>query len=181
MTTTKLTTAEQFMRITDDGRFDLIDGEVFCVSPTQSWHGITSGRIALAFGMYALDHGGESPTSEPSFLVRRDPDSVLCPDACYISPAKMALVPPGAGGWFPFAPDIAAEVVSPSETRRTIARKIELYLAAGSAQVWVVDVRRETVTVHTRDAAPNVYKRSDTLDGGETLPGFTLPVERIFR
>lgn len=181
MTTTKLVTAEQFMQITEDGRFDLIDGEVHFVSPTQSWHGIVSGRLALVFGMFAMEHGGESPTAEPGFQVAYNPDSVLCPDACYVSPAKMAGLPPGSTGWFPFAPDIAVEVLSPSESRRTTARKVELYLAAGSAQVWVVDVKKETLSVHTRDATPRTYRRDDTLDGGDALPGFSLPIARIFR
>ena len=181
MTTTKLTTAEQFGEIHEDGRFDLIDGEVYRVSPTQSWHGIVSGRLALALGMFAMEHGGESPTAEPGFQVANNPDSVLCPDACYVSSAKMAGLPPGTAGWFPFAPDIAAEVLSPSETRRTTTRTIELYLAAGSTQVWVVDVRKETLTVHTRDAQPRVYKRDEILEGGDALPGFSLEIPRIFR
>ena len=61
MTATKLTMAEQFMRITDDGRFDLIDGDVRLASPTQNWHGVVSGRLSGALYRNVEEHGGESP------------------------------------------------------------------------------------------------------------------------
>jgi Uma2 family endonuclease len=181
MTTTKPMSAEQFMAITDDGRFDLVDGEVSYLSPSKSWHGIISARIAYELEGYARSRGGATSVAEGSFLVARDPDSVLCPDAAYISPTNMARLPRDWNGWFPFAPDIAVEVLSASESRRTTARKAALYLVAGSAQVWVVDTKRETLTVHAANAEPRTLTAHDTLDGGIALPGFTLELAQLFR
>jgi Uma2 family endonuclease len=181
MTTTKPVTAEQFGEIYDDGRFDLIDGEVYRLSPSKSWHGAVSGRLSGELYIYARAHGGDSPTAEGGYLVAHNPDSVLCPDASYIGAEKKLLADNHKDDWYLFAPDIAVEVLSPSESRRSIARKVALYLAAGTAQVWVVDTKRETLTMHAANADSQTLTAHDTLDGGAALPGFTLELAQLFR
>ena len=181
MTTTKLVTAEQFMAIDEDGRFDLIDGEVYNLGPAKSWHGVVSGNIVGILGLYARDHGGETPTAEASYLLARRPDSVLCPETAYVSPAQMATLPRDWDSWFPFSPEIAIEVLSGEELPHITARKVELYLNAGSNQVWVVDTIAETLTVHGANVAPTLLTATMTLDGIESLPGFRLDVAELFR
>jgi Uma2 family endonuclease len=182
MTTTKPMSAEQFMAIDEDGRFDLIDGEVCRLSPSKSWHSTISGRLVVLLGMYGIQTGrGESPAAEGGYLVAREPDSVLCPDASFVSAEKMASARDRTTDWYLFAPDIAVEVLSPSESRRSIARKVALYLAAGTAQVWVVDTKRETLTMHAANADSQTLTAHDTLDGGAALPGFTLELAQLFR
>jgi Uma2 family endonuclease len=181
MTTTKPMTAEQFGELQEDGRFDLIAGEVYRLSPSKSWHSAVSGRLSGELYVYARAHGGASPTAEGGYLVAHNPDSVLCPDASYIGAEKKLLADNHKDEWYPFAPDIAVEVLSPSESRRSIARKVYLYLAAGSAQVWIVDTKHETLTVHALGAEPRILTATDTLNGGRTLPGFTLERAQLFR
>lgn len=181
MTTTKLLTAAQFGAIDEDGRFDLIDGEVLRMAPTKPWHGAVAANIAYALSDYARATGrGRVFTAETGFLVARNPDSVLCPDASFVSSERLS----PASDWdefFPFAPTVAVEVLSPSERRRSIERKVALYLAAGSQMVWLVDPRRRIVSVHLPVQPPRELRDTGVLDGASVLPGFTLPLADIFR
>lgn len=181
MTTTNATTAEQFGEIDEDGRFDLIDGEVIRLSPSKPLHGNVASRIVQQLGNYADALAlGSVFTAEAGFLVAHNPDSVLCPDAAFVRHARL----PDKSLWtsfFPFAPDIAVEVLSPSERRRQIERKVALYLAAGAAMVWLVDPSKHSITVHQLDKPPSTLREGDTLDGGEALPGFILPLTDLFR
>lgn len=81
--------------------------------------------------------------------------------------------------YFEGPPDLAAEVVSPGDSRREVAEKVEDYLAAGTRLVWIIDRRRATVTVHRPGAALRTLGPDDHLDGADPLPGFSLPVSRL--
>lgn len=182
MTTTQPITARQFGAIDEDGRFDLIDGEVIRLSPSMRWHAIVAGRIAFALASYGAQTGyGESPVADGGYLVAHDPDSVLCPDASFIRTEHVTGFGEGKDDWFPFAPDIAVEVLSPSERRRHVERKVALYLAAGAAMVWIVNPRQRRFTVHEPGKPPSLLREGDTLDGGGGLPGFGVAIATIFR
>jgi Uma2 family endonuclease len=78
------------------------------------------------------------------------------------------------------APDIAVEVLSESNTRREMARKLREYFEAGVRLVWYVDPKSQTVTVYDSPDHPAVLKIDDTLDGGDVLPGFALALSELF-
>lgn len=78
------------------------------------------------------------------------------------------------------APDLAVEVLSPSNTPREMARKRQEYFAAGVRLVWLVDPATRTVGVYTAPESPTQLREHDTLDGGVVLPGFTLPLQELF-
>ncbi len=82
--------------------------------------------------------------------------------------------------FWPGVPDLAAEVVSPSDRPKDVAAKAQTWLDAGVRLVWVVNPRQQTVTVYSAACQPRVLHSTDTLDGGEVLPGFTLAVAEIF-
>ena len=87
----------------------------------------------------------------------------------------------GRGSGFPVgAPDIAVEVVSPSDTAAEIARKVAEYLAAGSQRVWVVYPAGRRVVVHRADGSVLSYGGDDVITDEELLPGFSLPLSEIF-
>lgn len=102
------------------------------------------------------------------------------PDVAFISRARLphgdarALVP------FRAAPDVAIEILSPDPQMGRFSEKIQFYLRHGVRLVWVVDPVAETVTVHQPAADPFTLGTGDTLDGGDLLPGFTLPVADVF-
>ena len=78
------------------------------------------------------------------------------------------------------APDLAIEVLSKSNTRGEMKRKLKEYFLAGTSLVWLVDPHRRIVTVHTAPDVSTVATEADTLDGGAVMPGFLLSVKRIF-
>lgn len=77
-------------------------------------------------------------------------------------------------------PDLAVEVLSPSNTAREMGRKLQEYFEAGVRLVWIIDPRRRTCAVHTAPEQPVVLTAADVLDGGPALPGFQLRLADLF-
>ncbi|OWK36672.1 Uma2 family endonuclease [Fimbriiglobus ruber] len=86
------------------------------------------------------------------------------------------------GAFLEVAPDLVVEVLSPGNTAREMAIKLDEYAKAGVRLVWYVDPTRQDVTVYPkgRERGKKVIGTDGTLDGGDVLPGFTLPVAKIF-
>jgi Uma2 family endonuclease len=78
------------------------------------------------------------------------------------------------------SPDLCVEVLSRANTREEMERKLKEYFLAGVQLVWFVDPRKRTVRVFTSPDDVTELKATDTLDGGEVLPGFSVPVARLF-
>ncbi len=117
--------------------------------------------------------------ADAGFLIRRDPDTVLSPDAAFISNASLKKHGITAG-YYPLAPDLAVEVVSPSDAMTEVREKVRRYLSAGTKIVWVANPRRRTVTQYAPGVAPVIWGIDDTIDGGELLPGFRMAVRNAF-
>jgi Uma2 family endonuclease len=78
------------------------------------------------------------------------------------------------------APDLAVEVLSPSDRTTEVLVKVQMYQESGVPLVWVVDPDLETVTVIARDKPTVILTGNDDIDGGEVLPGFSVAVAEIF-
>jgi Uma2 family endonuclease len=78
-------------------------------------------------------------------------------------------------------PDLVVEVLSPSDRLGMVMRKVQQYLRAGIAMVWVVDAESRNVTVYRTGREPRVLEENEVLDGEEVLPGFTCAVAELFR
>ncbi|MDT7689780.1 MAG: hypothetical protein QOE46_2539 [Acidobacteriota bacterium] len=185
-TTTRLITADELEEIPhrdehgNDCRLELIRGELKVMSPTKPIHGIVCARITTRLGSFVEEHDlGETFGAETGFIVERDPDSVLGIDAAFVSRARLAAVE-NFEKFFPFAPDLAVEVLSPGNTVKEIDEKIALYFAAGSRAVWVFNPKLRTTAVYTSPLDVRVLSEQETLDGGEVLPGFELELSKLF-
>ena len=179
-TQTQLMTADDLWRLPDDGlRHELVQGELTVMTPASGDHG----EIALNVGAILRAHVkanqlGRVLGAESGFIIGRNPDTVRSPDAAFISKDRAP-----AGGWpkfVPFAPDIAVEVVSPSDSLLDVEEKIEQWLKAGTALVWVVNPRGRTVTVHRGGRDPRVLRESDALTGEDVCEGFSVQVAELF-
>jgi Uma2 family endonuclease len=107
------------------------------------------------------------------------PGCIRLPDVAYASHAKRKGKPitePAPN----MSPDLAVEVLSLSNTAREMERKLEEYFTSGVKVVWIVDPRKRTVAIHLADKPPFVLNENDTIDGGEVLPGFALPIRPLF-
>lgn len=173
-------TAEEYARLPerDDGYKDeLVRGSVVCEPQPSFGHGLTSVRIAHLLMSFVERHPLGVVVGEAGYVLERGPDTVRGPDVSFVSTERLRH---RGETFFEGAPDLAVEVISPSNTRRTVADKTRDYLAAGARLVWNVDPRRRTVTVHASDAETLVLTADETLDGGDLLPGFSVPVRTLF-
>jgi Uma2 family endonuclease len=178
----KLMTADDLFAMPDrPGRVDLIRGELHEMPPAGIEHGEISAGLIARLWFFAQQHRlGKVYSSETGFFLFQDPDTVLGPDAAFVRTDREP-PPSERRGYARLAPDLAVEVISPSERSGMIARKVSEYLEAGVRLLWLVEPQRHTVTVHRADRSVSVLHEPDTLDGEDVLPGFQLPVADVFR
>ncbi len=179
MVTTRLMTAEELERLPDDGyRHELIEGKLIRMPPPGWPHGVRLLEVGLYFRDYAKRHGGFA-TGGSGYRLEVDPDTVLAPDVAYVRPDR---IPLQGGPTYPLvAPDVAVEIVSPSERPGQQRRKLRAYFAAGTRIVLFLDERERTLTVEHPDGRREVLGEGDVFDGGDVMPGFRVPVEDLFR
>lgn len=155
-------------------RLEFINGEIIEVVSNNK-----SSRLGIRIGgrmeLFATQHGlGYVTGADGGYKV----GSERCiPDAAFISKARQ--ITPSEDAYNPLAPDLAVEVISPSDDRDELRLKIATYLAAGTV-VWLVDPDKTQVEVYHPGQPPLVLRTNDVLDGGELLPGFQLAVNDIF-
>ena len=176
----KLITAEELLLMPRDGRrYELLRGVLVEKMPTGDPHRIAVSRIDLALGNYAeVNDYGSTGAGEPGYRLERDPDTVRAPDVVWIAPGR---IPAGTRGYPELAPDLAVEVKSPGNSYAELAAKAGMWLIYGSREVWVTDPERVTITVYRPYQEPVTLGEDDTLEGGDLLPGFAVPVWKLFR
>ena len=180
-----LMTADEFFEFCcrSDGRYELVDGKVVELAPANEQHGNAAFNITGSFFVYSRQSGIGSGGVETGYRVRQDPDTVRGPDVSFNVRSRGERAEP-LPRFVPGAPDIAVEVISPSNTAAEMARKVAEYLAGGAQRVWVVRLatRRNphSVVVHRSDGTVITYTGDDVITDDELLPGFSLPLSDIF-
>ena len=178
--TTKFMTAEELLEMPDDGfRYELVRGELVKMAPAGRTHGKRGNRVNVSLSLHVYENDlGETYLAETGFHLETDPDHVLAPDVAFVSREREEATPE-AGGFFPGPPDLAVEVVSPNDRYTEVADKVAEWLAAGTRMVVVVNPRNRTVQAHTPEGVTELTE-ADTLDGGDVVPGWQMPVADIF-
>jgi Uma2 family endonuclease len=165
----------------DDWQYELIDGVLIRMPPNNPDHGETETEFAWHLRTFLDTHRlGTLFTGDPGFILARNPDTVLGPDLAFVRSERLPPKETRGSGFMSIFPDLAIEIVSPSNEPSEIADKVRRYLAAGVPLIWVVHPRRKTVTVHEADQPERTLGEADTLDGGSVLPGFHLALSRPF-
>jgi Uma2 family endonuclease len=160
--------------------YELVEGELKTMSPAGSRHGRIALRVGSLLHHHVHSHGlGETVGAETGFILRRNPDTVRAPDAAFIAKERM---PVGGlpDGYFQGAPDMAVEVVSPSDSAEEIHRKVSEYFKAGTRLLWIIYPKDREVAVFRSARESIVLTTADMLDGGTLLPGFACPVAELF-
>jgi Uma2 family endonuclease len=122
---------------------------------------------------------GSVLSGEAGVRLRRNPDTTVGIDVVYIS-AETAALESDETTLVDGVPILAVEILSPSDTQEEIDEKTDAYLQAGVALVWVIDPHDQTVLVYRRGVAPELVNVSDELTAEPELPGFRVPVARLF-
>ena len=178
-TTQTLLTHEQFADLPDqEGVFlrELDEGVVIEMPQPSFVHGQAQGKV-FAF----LD-----TCSATAYLVsihagfQLAADIVRCPDVCFVRRASFEAMERVRGGAYRGAPDLAVEVVSPSDTALDVNRKVEQYLRAGATSVWVLYPDTRHVMVYRRSGETLRAAAGQAFQEPELLPGVSIPVDDFF-
>jgi Uma2 family endonuclease len=180
-TTHTLTTADELLVMPDDGfRYELVKGELRRMPPAGSEHGAVIMNIGTPLDQFVKAHGlGVVFGAETGFKITSDPDTVRAPDLAFIRRERIPTEGLPRGFW-PGAPDLAVEVISPGDTYTEVEEKVSDWLDADTRMVLVLNPRSRTVTVYTSHTDVVRLTESDTLNGGGLLPGFTCRVADLF-
>ncbi len=172
-------TADELL-LMGEGRRELIRGEVIELMPPGERHGKVAGRLFRHMSNYVAEHKLGEAYTETGFLLKRDPDTVRAPDAAFVARERVIETEKYA----PLAPDLAVEVKSPSDTYEELQAKARFWLDHGVRMVWVALPETRVVEVHEKGQAkgktPVQLSESDTISGGDVLPGFRLAVRECF-
>jgi len=176
-------TAQDLWRMGEgDVRRELVNGEVIEMTPVGGTHG----RVTLRFARRIADHvdrggGGEVVVGDVGFVLPLpgDPERVRAPDVVFIGRDRL---PEGRlpQGFVRGAPDLALEVLSPTDNPVETQQKVRDYLEAGSRLVWVAAPEAKTVTVYRRDGSARLVREHEALDGEDVLPGLQIPLAEVF-
>ena len=159
-----------------DRIFELIDGELVEKMPS-----FTPSRIAMRIGSRLTvyldeDDIGYITGADGGYIMPNG--DVLIPDVAFISKARLVELPDREAL---IPPDLAVEVKSPTDRKPAMRRKAKRYLEMGTRRVWLVFPDEQSVEVYVQDEDVKTVKIDGVLDGGDVLPGFSLPVREIFK
>ncbi len=171
----------EFARLPNDDRFrdELVRGRLVREPRPGARHGELAVEFAVALREFVRPRGLGWVTVDSGFILSRNPPTVRGPDVAFVSSERI----PGAGlpsGFVHGAPDIAIEILSPSNGRAGIRAEVTDYLEAGTRLVWVVEPATRTVMAYQRDGSAHLLREAEELSGGEALPGFRCSVGRLF-
>lgn len=175
----RLMTIEEFSRLPGSEHKELVRGEVIESMPPSAQHGIVVVAIGTLLRLWAKSSTGGYVGVKAGYVLGRNPDTVRGPDVSYMREDWMSQksVSEGFGH---IAPDLAVEVVSPSDTEVEVREKVRDFLAAGTPLVWTVYPRTREVVAHTADGLARTYGRDDILEHPDVLPGFSCKVAELF-
>ncbi len=160
-------------------RRELVRGEVVEIMPPGGRHGAIAVVLAMLLRLWTQKSAGGYVGVEAGYILSRNPDTVRGPDVSYIRADRL----PASGipeGFWTLAPDLAVEIVSPSETANEVREKVRDFLQAGTPIVWTIYPRTQEVVVHTADGLARTYSGEDILEHPNTLPGFSCKVVELF-
>lgn len=174
-------TIEEYKQLPEDDRYrtELVRGRLAREPQPGEEHGWLEVRLSHHLYGFVEANGLGIVLGPVGYRLEEDPPTVRAPDLSFLSHARIE-------GGYPvrrfrrIAPDLAVEIVSPSNRAGDLVEKAHHFLDAGSRLVWVVNPLGRTLTVHRSRSDVAVLGVEDTLEGEDVLPGFRLPVARLF-
>ena len=177
--TRKITVAEFWAMPEEPGhRYELVDGELVDMDGTPK-HGGISTQIGRLIGNHIAEAGLPLHVGNSTGF-QMNPHTLRFPDVHVTTWERMAAHDEAAGAWPQFAPNVAVEVVSTSNTPAELDRKTAEYFANGTQAVWIADPGPRTVTIRRPGMPERVFRVGDTLSGDPDIPGFSCLVAAIF-
>ena len=174
-------TADDLFQLPDDGyKYELVEGELIRMPPTGAEHGQIATNVASLLRNHVKQYNlGVVCAADTGFWLKRNPDLVRAPDASFVAKERI----PSEGiprSYWPFAPDLAVEVISPNDRFDDVLEKVAEYFAAGTRLIWVVHPKTQTVLVYRSLHHVRSLGSDDELSGKDVIPGFICHVTELF-
>lgn len=176
-----LITAKQLYALPSDRRCELVKGEIRFMSPAGINHGIVASNIGGMMREFVLEKQlGIVVAAETGFILETDPDTVRAPDVAFIRAERLRKTTESS--FFDGPPDLAVEVLSPSDSASSLSDKVWQWLNSGTVSVWVIDPEKRTMESRRKSHDKNdqfVTRSGDTLTD-DLLSGFELKASEVF-
>lgn len=182
-----MTAEELLANPMDHARTELVRGRMLVREPAGWTHGDVAARILVAISQHLTaerrDGGlavprGRVLAAETGFTLQRNPDTVRAPDVAYVRWERCPAVPPA--GFAEFAPDLAVEVLSPSDRAGDVLAKVADWITAGTLLVWLVDPSRREARVYRANDSESILGAPAALSGEDVLPGLLIDLDDLF-
>jgi len=161
-------------------RCELVEGELKTMSPSGNRHARLAMRLGSKLDQFVEDnHLGACFSAEGGFLIDRNPDTVRAPDVAFVKKSRIDAIG-FPTGYFPEAPTLAVEVVSPGDSAKEVHEKAAMWITAGCEAVWLVWPDSRELTVYRSLDNIRILREDQALDGEEVLPGLSIRVGEIF-
>jgi Uma2 family endonuclease len=176
----KIWTDEEFMALPDEGgRYELVNGEVITIGNSGMEHGNLGMFLGGAIEIYVRPRKlGVTCGSSTAFTMKSG--NKRSPDVSFVARERLPGVKRLPKGYFLGAPDLAVEVISPSNTFEEIHNKLVDYFESGCRLAWVIHPDEQWVLVYRQPQPDRLLKITDVLTGEEIIPDFTLALSELF-
>ena len=175
----RLLSAEEYSGLPEDGRLHELQGGVLIAEPQPfPRHAQIQARLAWLLLEFVAPRGLGVVLTQAGFLLSRHPDTVRSPDVAFVRRDRFD-ADAAERAFFPGAPDLAIEILSPSNRPGEIHAKVADFLAAGSTAVWVIDPAREIASAYRSLLAPARVGVGELLRCDDVLPGLSIPVDTL--
>jgi Uma2 family endonuclease len=173
-----LMTVEQYELLADDPHYrdELSRGRLVREPRPGARHDQIAFDLAVALRAFVDTHGLGRVVMDAGYRLPLQPPSVRGPDVSFIARQRLPAELPV--GFWPLAPDLAVEVLSPSNTASEIESKVLEFLDAGTRMVWVIDPESRTARIYEGNEARIVRDHED-MYGGDVIPGFRISLSSI--
>ena len=180
-TITGLLTANDLWNMPGHGEgYELVLGELRTMAPSGLEHSTIGVDLITTLNAFVRSNKlGKISGADGGYILHRNPDTVRAPDIDFVQTDRL---PNGKTPqkYFPGPPDLAVEIISPSDVYEDVEDKVKEFLEAGTRIVWVINPRRKSITIFRGDNSITALRTADTLSGEDVIPGFSLPVSEIF-
>lgn len=178
MVATRPLTVAEFAEEHREGRWELVDGEPVEMTPSSHESSWIGGEVFFAIHTYLASHPiGRAYPADAGFIIFADRDTVRAPDVAFVRLERLAAL---SRTFVAVPPDLAVEVLSPSDRLADALSKVSMYLQAGVPLVWLIDPIRRTAMNFQPEKTPVIIDEHGVLAGEDILPDFSLPLATLF-
>jgi Uma2 family endonuclease len=166
----------------DEALYEVVNGQRVELPPMSIQASWIASRLQMHMGLFVEEHRLGWTVTESLFILDPEKDLRRRPDVAFVSAATWPLdrALPEEGDW-EVVPDLAVEVISPTDLYERVLAKLREYFSCGVKQVWLISPGESQVHVYRSPDDDTILTLDKVLDGGTLLPGFQLPLTTLFQ